>query len=270
MLLRPRTGVVLAQNGVVLGTCPPHEQDDGYRACSVAFYPSTKYQGPTNEGAGPPTTYHFLENIDCPAIFSDSPYPTPTSAGMRTGTVGVEEPVLTVHSTIADVSHAVYTWCKRAHSHPVSLSRRTSRRALAEHQVTDILTWQAIPHPQGDSRKRKRAHTPPLRSSRAITSTPTRSRITSLLPMPFARAPSLPTAPSAPSTPSLDIKTPPSASTAPAMSGATAWFVLQDGQVFDNAAEAEACMKLQGVSKIKIVPSLDDARAWYLARAREL
>ncbi|KAJ7469199.1 hypothetical protein FB451DRAFT_1177188 [Mycena latifolia] len=122
---------------------------------------------------------------------------------------------------------------------------------------------------KGDAPNRKHAHTPPARSSHtkrvSPPSTIRRSRVKALLPL--VPALSRPAFALEASALPPDIKTPPSASTAPAASGVTAWFVLEDGQVFDDATEAEAFMKLKGVSKIKIVPSLDDARAWYLGRA---
>ncbi|KAJ7450110.1 hypothetical protein FB451DRAFT_1186885 [Mycena latifolia] len=270
--------MALTQNGAVLGTCPPHAPDDGYRACSVAFYPSAQYQGPADDEPHTSTTYHFLENTDCPAIFSDATYTTPTSTAARTGAIGVEDPVMTMHLSVADVSHAVFTWCRRVHNHPITPARRTSKRKRGERQVPDILTWQAFPtlaHSQGDAPKSKRAPKPPARPSRAITlkrlnppSTISRSRVKALLPL--VPALSRPAVPLEASALPPDIKTPPSASTAPATSGVTAWFVLEDGQVSDDAAEAEAFVKLKGVSKIKIVPSLDDARAWYLGRTAVL
>ncbi|KAJ7495438.1 hypothetical protein FB451DRAFT_366193 [Mycena latifolia] len=263
----------LTQNGVVLGTRPPDAAVDGYRACSVAFFPSAKYMGPAHHETHASRLYHFLEDPEKPAIFTDT-------AGARSGTLNMEDPVVTTHSSAVSLSHAVFTWCKRVHDHPTDPTRGPLNRTEKQCLVSDIITWEASPQSSGNNNTRRRKHFRAARSSGATTSTPqaalprtaamprtaTGGVRVKLLSLPAHQGQSL-----AESLPSKLTAMPsvPAASSA-VTRGVTAWFVLPDGEVFDDPAEAEAVMKLKGLSKVKIVSTLDDARTWYLGKGQSV
>ncbi|KAJ7441890.1 hypothetical protein FB451DRAFT_1298343 [Mycena latifolia] len=204
--------------------------------------------GPAHHETHASRLYHFLEDPEKPAIFTDT-------AGARSGTLNMEDPVVTTHSSAVSLSHAVFTWCKRVHDHPTDPTRGPLNRTEKQCLVSDIITWEASPHISRAARSSGATTSTPqaaLPRTAAMPRTATGQSLAESLPSKLTAMPSVPAASSA------------------VTRGVTAWFVLPDGEVFDDPAEAEAVMKLKGLSKVKIVSTLDDARTWYLGKGQSV
>ncbi|KAJ7500346.1 hypothetical protein B0H11DRAFT_1909297 [Mycena galericulata] len=222
----------VSQNGVIIGTPRPENNDADYPTCNIPFFPTYSFGGVgEHEREDSECYYYLVSNTKEARVYSESD-------ARNTGVKLLKDVHMSTHRGLSSVSHAIYDWCKEHHHHSIPARRSERSKTVAHGGIFDLTTYKPpIPtrpvSPASSASHALSAHRAPLMSARHF---------------PYRRSP----------TPIACLAERPGSPTAPAHD--MGWFVLSNGEVFVDAAKAEEAIKDRALT-MKIARDLDEGTA---------
>ncbi|KAJ7092130.1 hypothetical protein C8R43DRAFT_964683 [Mycena crocata] len=154
-----------AQQGYVIGTCPPELENEGYLTCATPFFPAANFVGPDEHDNHRSRVWHVVETeAGMLKVYTDV-------AGARYGGCALPGAIYSTFNTSQELSHALYDGCLRLHKHPAGDHHQIPKAP----QNHPYVAWvKADPDPPANRRTIRAARPAPVASaSKAITPAPT-------------------------------------------------------------------------------------------------